>query len=148
MRTERTQLQHEVDILQQRIGQDSGTLKDELKGMFDDRKMAVRMERRERENRIQELNYKITTSLNSELRSEVEGLRLLLTRRAVFAIVAVAIMALVALRASKAMEAKQAKERKALEAGGGKEGEVVNVTSQEMAKRFESGDNPALVSLG
>ena len=106
--------------------------------------MSVRMERRERENRIQELNYKITTALNSEMRSEVEGLRLVLTRRAVFAIVAVAVMALFALRAAKYAEVRQEKEKKL-----GKEGEQpVDLTSQEMARRVERGDSPALVSLG
>lgn len=52
MRTERAQLQHEVDILGQRLGQETGTLKDELKGLFDDRKMAVRMEQRGMETKV------------------------------------------------------------------------------------------------
>jgi hypothetical protein len=52
MRTERAQLQHEVDILGQRLGQETGTLKDELKGLFDDRKMAVRQEQRTMETKV------------------------------------------------------------------------------------------------
>jgi hypothetical protein len=52
MRTERAQLQHEVDILGQRLGQETGTLKDELKGLFDDRKMAVRQEQRSMETKV------------------------------------------------------------------------------------------------
>jgi hypothetical protein len=52
MRTERAQLQHEVDILGQRLGQETGTLKDELKGLFDDRKMAVRQEQRLMETKV------------------------------------------------------------------------------------------------
>ena len=52
MRTERAQLQHEVDILGQRLGQETGTLKDELKGLFDDRKMAVRQEQRQMETKV------------------------------------------------------------------------------------------------
>ncbi|RAR04871.1 hypothetical protein DDE83_007646 [Stemphylium lycopersici] len=75
MRQERGQLQHEVDILGQRLGQETGGLKDELKGLFDDRKMAVRQEQRSMETKIQELNYKITVALNSDARSEVEALR-------------------------------------------------------------------------
>jgi hypothetical protein len=51
-RTQRAHLQHEVDILNQRVGQDAITLKDELKGMFDDRKMAVRMEQRSMESKV------------------------------------------------------------------------------------------------
>ena len=66
------------------------TLKDDLKGMFNDRKMAVRMEQRGMESAIQELNYKITVALNSDSKGEVEGLRWVLTRRAAMAIGAMA----------------------------------------------------------
>lgn len=52
MRQERGQLQHEVDILGQRLSQETGGLKDELKGLFDDRKMAVRMEQRAMETKV------------------------------------------------------------------------------------------------
>jgi hypothetical protein len=44
MRRERTLLQHEVEILNQKLTQELLSLKDDLKGMFDDRKMAVRVE--------------------------------------------------------------------------------------------------------
>ena len=90
MRTERAHLQHEVDILNQKLTQDSSTLKDDLKGMFNDRKMAVRMEQRAMESAIQELNYKITVALNSDSRGYVEGLRWVLTRRAAMAIAGMA----------------------------------------------------------
>lgn len=52
MRSERNQLQHEVDILSQRMGQETSHLKDELKGLFDDRKMAVRNEQRHMESQV------------------------------------------------------------------------------------------------
>lgn len=52
MRSERNQLQHEVDILSQRMGQETTHLKDELKGLFDDRKMAVRNEQRHMESQV------------------------------------------------------------------------------------------------
>ncbi|MCJ1307551.1 hypothetical protein MMC25_001197 [Agyrium rufum] len=89
-RTERAHLQHEVDILNQRLSQESVVLKDELRGMFDDRKMSVRMEQRGMESSLQELNYKITVRLNSDTRGEVEGLRWVLTRRAAMAIAGMA----------------------------------------------------------
>ena len=92
MRSERALLQHEVDILNQKLTQDLLTLKDDLKGLFDDRKMAVRMEQRTMEGRIQELNYKIAVALNSDSKSEVEGLRWVLTRRAAMAIGCMACM--------------------------------------------------------
>lgn len=47
MRRERTLLQHEFDTLNQKLTQELLTLKDELQAMFNDRKMAVRMEQRE-----------------------------------------------------------------------------------------------------
>lgn len=52
MRTERNQLQHEVDILGQKLGQETGSVKDDLKGLFDDRKMAVRQEQRGMETKV------------------------------------------------------------------------------------------------
>jgi hypothetical protein len=52
MRTERNMLQHEVDILGQKMGQETSHLKDELKGLFDDRKMAVRQEQRVKETKV------------------------------------------------------------------------------------------------
>lgn len=52
MSTQRNQLQHEVDILGQRLGQDTSHLREEVKGMFDDRKMAVRMEQKTMESKV------------------------------------------------------------------------------------------------
>lgn len=112
LHTERNQLQHEVDILNQRLAQESLALKDELKGMFDDRKMAVRMEQRSMESKIQELNYKITVALNSDARSEIEGLRWVLTRRAAIAIAISAVMILSTLRYNSYMTKTQDHERK------------------------------------
>lgn len=52
MRRERTLLQHEVEILNQKLSQELLSLKDDLKGMFDDRKMAVRTEQRSMESKV------------------------------------------------------------------------------------------------
>jgi hypothetical protein len=93
-RTERTRLEHEVDILSQRMSQDSGNMKDELKGMFDDRKMGVQNEQRDIERKIQELNYRITVLLNSDSRSDVEGVRWIITKRAGVALLACVLMIL------------------------------------------------------
>ncbi|KAF2734878.1 hypothetical protein EJ04DRAFT_436213 [Polyplosphaeria fusca] len=113
MRTERNQLQHEVDILNQRLSQETGNLKDELKGLFDDRKMTVRQEQRFMESKIQELNYKITVALTSDARSEVEGMRWILTRRAAIALGIMAIMLFGALRYSASLMHVQQEEKKA-----------------------------------
>ncbi|OAL55194.1 hypothetical protein IQ07DRAFT_607633 [Pyrenochaeta sp. DS3sAY3a] len=112
MRTERGQLQHEVDILGQRLGQETGGLRDELKGLFDDRKMAVRQEQRVMETKIQELNYKITVALNSDARSEVEGLRWVLTRRAAITVGVSAFMLFVALRYTSYVQHQQQEEKR------------------------------------
>jgi hypothetical protein len=85
-RSQRAQLQHEVDILTQRMTQELSGLKDDLKGMFNDRKMSTKETQRSLDTAIQELNYQITVSLNSDGKSEVEGLRWILTRRAAMAI--------------------------------------------------------------
>jgi len=42
MRQERTHLQHEVDILNQKLNQKLFALKDEMKGMFDDHKLDIK----------------------------------------------------------------------------------------------------------
>lgn len=46
MRQQRTTLQHEVDILTQSLNQELLTLNDNVKGMFNDRRMAVREEQK------------------------------------------------------------------------------------------------------
>jgi hypothetical protein len=86
-RTSRTQLQHEVDILNMRITQELAKMNDDLKGMWNDHKMTTREQQQGQDTGIQELNYKIAVSLASDGKSEAEGLRWVLTRRAAFAIV-------------------------------------------------------------
>ncbi|CCU76726.1 DUF1640 domain-containing protein [Blumeria hordei DH14] len=98
MRRERTLLQHEVDTLNQKLTQELLTLKDDLKGVFDDRKMSVRVHQRKMEGKIQELDYKITVLLNSDSKSEIEGLRWVLTRRSVMGILFMAFMVLTSLQ--------------------------------------------------
>ncbi|RHZ58715.1 CCDC90 family protein [Aspergillus thermomutatus] len=85
-RASRTQLEHEADILSQRLNQELAGLKDDIKGMFNDHKMTTREQQRSIDTSVQELNYKITVSLNSDGKSEIEGLRWILTRRAAMAV--------------------------------------------------------------
>ena len=85
-RSSRTQLQHDMDIISQRVGQDLAGMKDDIKGMFNDHKMITREQQRSIDTSVQELNYKITVSLNSDGKSEIEGLRWILTRRAAMTI--------------------------------------------------------------
>ncbi|GIZ46807.1 hypothetical protein CKM354_000991700 [Cercospora kikuchii] len=98
MRTERAQLQHEVEILTQRLGQEIAAMKDDIKGTFDDRKMAVRNDERLMESKIQRLNYQITVDLQADAKSEVEGLRWVMTRRVILALGVIVIMVVGSLR--------------------------------------------------
>lgn len=75
MRQERGQLQHEVDILGQRLSQETGGLKDELKGLFDDRKMAVRMEQRAMETKVCFASIPSFEGRNTEHMTDVRNLR-------------------------------------------------------------------------
>lgn len=52
MRQQRTHLQHEVDNLTQSLNQESLTLNDNVRGMFNDRKMAVREEQKSVESAV------------------------------------------------------------------------------------------------
>jgi len=52
LRQQRTMLQHEVDILAQRLNQELQTLNDSVRGMFNDRRMAVREEQKAMESKV------------------------------------------------------------------------------------------------
>jgi hypothetical protein len=158
MRTERTQLQHEVDILSQRLGQESVGLKDDLKGMFDDRKMAVRNEQRDMERQISQLNYKITVELQADAKSEIEGLRLVMTRRVILTLGIIVGMVIAGLKiASDSLKdseesvKRQAKHQAALgDAGTQTESseEIMRRLGPEQALAAREGDSAGLVSLG
>ncbi|KAL3495574.1 hypothetical protein BJX62DRAFT_233218 [Aspergillus germanicus] len=111
-RASRTSLEHEADILSQRTNQELSGLKDDIKGMFNDHKMTVRELQRSIDTSVQELNYKITVSLNSDSKSEIEGLRWILTRRAALAIAISAFMILLFLRYSSTQRSQNGAEKK------------------------------------
>ncbi|RMZ91425.1 hypothetical protein DV736_g1348, partial [Chaetothyriales sp. CBS 134916] len=85
-RSQRAQLLHESDLLSQKMTQNLSSMREDLKGMFNDRKLGLAEEKRRLGSQIQDLNYKITVRLNSEAKSNVESLRWVLTRRAALAI--------------------------------------------------------------
>lgn len=159
MRMERDQLQHEHDILEQRLGQETAAMKDELRGMFDDRKMAVRNEQRAMESKVQELNYKITVSLQADSKSDVEGVRWVLTRRVILTLGIIVMMVVGSLKlySNSVHEREQEKKRRARmrnaasqtddrpRAGEGN-GDRMGDGGGVMLVR--EGDNPAFVSLG
>ncbi|KAL2136116.1 hypothetical protein VTI74DRAFT_5339 [Chaetomium olivicolor] len=98
LRQQRTLLQHEVDILAQRLNQELLTLNDSVRGMFNDRRMVVREEQKAVESRIQQINYKISVTLNSDAKSDIEGLRWVLIRRSVLGIIFMAVVTLGTIR--------------------------------------------------
>ncbi|GAP90028.1 putative MOZ protein represents a chromatin-associated acetyltransferase [Rosellinia necatrix] len=112
IRQQRTQLLHEVDILNQRMSQDIMTLKDDVKGMFNDRRMNVREEQRNMESAIQQVNLKISVTLNSDSRSEIEGLRWVLIKRSVLGILFMALLTLSTIRYATYLGHKKQKEAK------------------------------------
>lgn len=57
LRQQRTTLQHEVDILTQSLNQEVLTLNDSVRGMFNDRKMAVREEQKAAESAVSGLRF-------------------------------------------------------------------------------------------
>lgn len=164
MRTERNQLQHEVEILSQRLGQESAAMKDEVKGMFDDRKMAVRNEQRSMESKVQQLNYQITVELQADAKSDVESLRWVMTRRVIIALATVILMVVGSLKLySNALHDQEmdAKRKANMRSGGtqtdsfddrnghnGGEGTTRDQMLRPGEMVVKDGDNPSFVSLG
>jgi hypothetical protein len=136
-RSQRAHLFHESDIVSQRITQELIGLKEDLKGMLTDRKMAVQTEQRNMTSKIQELNYKITVLLNSDSRSEVEGLRWVLTRRAAMAIGLSALMMLGTLKYSSYLIHEEEERLKKL-APSKTSGSASTVTSRETGTHAEA----------
>jgi hypothetical protein len=68
---------------------------------------------------IQELNYQITIQLNSDARSEVEGLRWVLTRRIAMGISVMAFMLIVLLQFNSSRNHAHEKEKKKAKQGPG-----------------------------
>lgn len=150
MRTERNQLQHEVDILSQRLGQDTAHLKDDLKGMFDDRKLTVRNEQRDVESKVSQLNYRITVNLQADAKSEVEGLRMIMTRRVILTLGIVVGMVVGSLK----LAADSQREEKPARGGGGGNTVVAAAGSAGLdgspadLSHVKEGENPSFISLG
>ncbi|KAI5465535.1 hypothetical protein BGZ63DRAFT_399990 [Mariannaea sp. PMI_226] len=98
MRQQRIHLQHEVDILTQTLNQELLTLNDNVRGMFNDRRMTVREEQKAVESAVQQINYKISILLTSDAKSEIEAVRWILIRRSVLGILFMAVLTLGTLR--------------------------------------------------
>ncbi|PWY72343.1 hypothetical protein BO70DRAFT_364869 [Aspergillus heteromorphus CBS 117.55] len=129
-RASRTQLQHESDILSQRLNQELSGLKEDIKGMFNDHKMSTREQQRSIDTSVQELNYKITVSLNSDGKSEIEGLRWILTRRAAMAIAISAFMIILFLKYYSVRKAQETAEKKAKKGTSTKEAKEAAAAAQ------------------
>ncbi|KKA29718.1 hypothetical protein TD95_003822, partial [Thielaviopsis punctulata] len=98
MRSQRTQLQHELDILSQSISQEIAGMNDAVKGMIGDRSMMRREEHKARESAIQQLNYKISIMLTSDAKADIETIRWILIRRAVLGILFMAVISISLMR--------------------------------------------------
>lgn len=132
--------------------------------MLNDRRMAVRASSQTRDGEISELNYKISVVLGSEQKSEVEGLRWVLTRRAAMAIGLMAVLILGSLRYGSYKMHEREMEARKVEAGsqsagtgtgGGSGGVGFTVPSREMGTQtdeksamVDKSENVGYVSLG
>lgn len=87
-------LQHTYDILSQRTTSELAALRDELKGMLNDRRMDNRQNTQELESAVSEINYKIGVRFGGEGKSWVESLRWVMTRRSANAFVCMVAMIL------------------------------------------------------
>ena len=114
VRQQRTHLQHEVDIVAQTLNQELATLSDNVRGMFNDRRMTVREEQKSMDSAVQQITYKISTSLAGESKSEIEGVRWILIRRAVLGIIFMAFLALSTVRYATWLSQERAREAKKL----------------------------------
>ena len=85
------------------------------------------------DTQIQELNYKITVALNSDAKTEVEGVRWVLTRRAATALGVSVLMIFATLNYARYMSSTQEKERK---------------QHEELMKQSSSVPHPEMVSMG
>lgn len=130
--------------------------------------MNVRMDQQAQDSAIQELNYKITVALGSESKSEVEGLRWGITKRAGLAILAIFVMGLGSVsyrshpREQDAVAEREGKGDKGGGSGGGGGGEgggsgigytvpsreMGTQTEEVMMRSVEQGSGPSYVSLG
>ncbi|KAL0637897.1 hypothetical protein Q9L58_003119 [Maublancomyces gigas] len=101
LRADGAAIQQEYDLLNQKFLEHMMSLKDELNGLFNDRKMVTRAEQRAMDNKIQELNYKITVLVCSDVRTDIEKLRWTTTRRGLIAIAALAVLVVSSIRLSR-----------------------------------------------
>ncbi|KAJ5749465.1 hypothetical protein N7533_006493 [Penicillium manginii] len=93
----RIQLEQEYDTLSQRLTQEIVGMKDSIKGMLNEYSIATREDQRIIEILLQELNYKISVSLNSDGKTAIDSIRWMLTRRAALTIASCACASLMRL---------------------------------------------------
>lgn len=74
--------------------------------------MAVREEQKSAESQIQQITYKINVALNSDSKSEIEGVRWVLARRAVMGLVYMLIVSFATLRYGSYLDHQEQKEEK------------------------------------
>ena len=133
--------------------------------MLNDRRMASREQSQQRDSEISELNYRISARLIGDTRSDVEGLRWTLTRRAAIGIAGMAVLILGSLRYGSyrrhEMEVEAAR-RRGMEERGRREGgngggggyaqqsrEVGTQTSEDEGDvSLKAGEGVGYVSLG
>ncbi|KAG8531935.1 uncharacterized protein KY384_003571 [Bacidia gigantensis] len=125
-----THLQHTYDILSQRTTNELAALRDELKGMLNDRRMDNQSSKQSLDSSITELNYMISTAISSDAKSEIEGLRWVLTRRAAMTLGGMVVMILGGLQYGRYKTRERQAEEKRRESARG-EGKEIGTQTQE-----------------
>lgn len=114
--------------------------------MLNDRRMDSRMEGQGRDSEISELNYKISVALNSDAKSEVEGMRWVVTKRSVTGVAFFVFMILGSLYMGKSKGKEEAKKAEAKGTSGG--GGNYTTPSREMGTQTEGGGKDSVLEKG
>jgi len=94
----RIQLEQESETLSQRFAQEIAGMKDNIKGMLNDYSIATQEDQRNIDTLLQDLNYKISVSLNSDGKTVIDSIRWILIRRAALTVASSACTSLMPLQ--------------------------------------------------
>ena len=143
-------LQHSYDILSQRTTSELAALRDELKGMLNDRRMDNRQNSQELESAISEINYTIGVRFGGEAKSWVESLRWVMTRRSANAFVCMVVMILATLWYGSVVlhERERQEERQKKGVGSGTVGREMSTQTNDVDVKEGRMADVAYTSLG
>lgn len=131
-------LQRDVEILVHEAAEMTNLLKSDLDIEVHERKNATRAEENIIQLKIQELNNKISTRLNSDLKSEIENLRWQITRRSLAAIAIIVAMFLWLTQTNNRTKSAKTQERMRQSSGTSMSVPVLALSMASTEESFES----------